>query len=160
MEERPDQDAQQSSPEPSQKRCPFCAEVIQAAAIKCRYCGSDLSPPPNEEVSYWGYSYSLGTSKDPPAYHIWEKDAASTSTPVETRQKDEQGWGEIWEIFSAKERVQWTNKPDVPTCPHCSCINIVRITGADKAGSALLVGVFALGKMTKSFECLNCRYRW
>jgi hypothetical protein len=28
------------------KRCPFCAEEIKAAAIKCKHCQSDLSENP------------------------------------------------------------------------------------------------------------------
>lgn len=31
-----------SSLEPDEKVCPFCAEVIKAAAVKCRFCQSDL----------------------------------------------------------------------------------------------------------------------
>ncbi len=31
---------------PDEKVCPYCAEVIKAAAVKCRYCQSELTDVP------------------------------------------------------------------------------------------------------------------
>lgn len=45
-------------------------------------------------------------------------------------------------------------------CPNCSSSNVNKISGASKVGSAVMFGVFAAGKLTKSYECKSCKFKW
>ena len=45
-------------------------------------------------------------------------------------------------------------------CPTCKSANVEKISTKSKVGSALLLGIFSVGKLTKTFKCLDCGYRW
>ena len=45
-------------------------------------------------------------------------------------------------------------------CPNCKSTNVGKISAASKVGSAALFGVFSVGKLTKTYQCKSCGYRW
>ena len=45
-------------------------------------------------------------------------------------------------------------------CPNCGSLDTKKISGASKVGSAVMFGIFSMGKITKTYECNQCGYRW
>jgi hypothetical protein len=49
---------------------------------------------------------------------------------------------------------------NTPHCPICNSTKIQKISMGSKVGSAALFGIFAIGKLNKTFECLDCGYKF
>jgi len=54
------------------------------------------------------------------------------------------------------------SKPETnnPKCPSCGASDFEKISFKNKAGSALVFGIFSLGHVAKTFKCKSCGYKW
>ena len=58
---------------------------------------------------------------------------------------------------SAREKVKTDNRLN---CPTCGSAKVIRIPGLSKATWVALQGVYSIGKISKTFQCMNCGYKW
>lgn len=47
-------------------------------------------------------------------------------------------------------------QPNIPKCPICGSTDLSKITATQKAGKAVLFGLFAAGDMSKTWKCNKC----
>jgi hypothetical protein len=80
------------------RKCPFCAEAIQAAAAVCRHCGEQV-PSEFQAIHRKGNRFLLGTDSSD-RYAVWERSGGRLATFERT----EAGWKEAWECFHANEQ--------------------------------------------------------
>lgn len=51
-----------------------------------------------------------------------------------------------------------TNK--IITCPNCKSKNVAKISVGSKVVAGAAFGLFAIGKISKTWQCKECNYKW
>lgn len=65
------------------------------------------------------------------------------------------------EVDKRRKELEWklAHPPQIPRCPTCQSSDIHHISGTERVGSVITLGLFSK-KINKSFKCNNCGYTW
>ena len=67
---------------------------------------------------------------------------------------------EFNEFIRVETKIEQVKQEVMIKCPNCGSINTKKISGVSKVGSVALFGIFSVGKLTKTYQCNKCDYRW
>lgn len=147
--------------------CPECGKEVSDKCTQCIHCGYPL-------VSYKcvinGVEYDFETefAMAQASGTDWARAVGAVRKKTLLTLSD--GW-DLVDIMRKTKKVPPTFSPEFGldplmiekyqkgpsvSCPYCHSTNTRKISGASKAGSVAVFGVFGMGKASKQWHCNNC----
>jgi len=127
----------------------------------CNWCGGIFIELPISEEEYEENTHS----KDSLHYSNHQCQQYKSSIykkyieHLDTLDKNCQAFKNNQIVMNEVPRYTIKEKP-VIKCPTCGSTNVEKISTANKIGSALAIGVFSIGHISKTFRCKKCGYKW
>lgn len=132
--------------------------------IKCPECNKEISNL-SEICVYCGFPIKEHINKSAPPIIKYEKCPVCQNkdfkydevTGLVNCKQCGCAVGENKYIFEQyRKNIKSKQNLNLPKCPYCNSTNIKKISAASKAGSAVLFGIFATGKINKQWHCNHC----
>ena len=123
--------------------CLDCGQILNSNELICRYCGSDNT---TDEISKYHITFGdlvkiEKISKN--GNFILEMVKLKNENPIEYELKMQ----------------QFKQVKNQPHCPTCQSTNIRKISTGKRAVSILGFGILS-NSIGKTYECLDCKYKW
>lgn len=126
------------------KICPVCRSLYPEDFTKCDKCDEELID--NEVYKKWNDNQRNKYMKK------YKSKYNSNSSSVTISKAS-------MPVQSALKTSLTNQQANIPTCPTCGSTNVRPISTTKKATGFVFAGVFS-SNFGKSYECLQCKYKW
>ncbi len=129
------------------KICPLCQTVFENENIEhCPECYDKIKSMPN-----WMPKAEMGL-QDYDEYMALQ-DRLNDPNSVEGKRLNKM------KAQLQPQNNHYTESENIPKCPTCGSTNVRPISSLNRAGSMFMWGIMS-SKIGKTYECLNCKYKW
>lgn len=133
--------------------CPKCGRFSEGTPyyLKCDYCGNTMA--------------QTDLTMDEWISVLMKKDAFSFVEDMANKYGNNQFSEEMFNARMGRNHSnsnvskQKKEETNVPKCPTCGSTKIRKISGTKRAASILGFGILS-NNIGKTYECLNCKYKW
>lgn len=158
--------------------CPQCGEIdgsckdnYDCPHAKCIRCGCDMIPTEYKVSIIYKMLEGRPSDYDKFKEELREKYTLNNDLfnaekyqsvlkyEQERRDKHIVATDEDYEKEKLKQNQENLRKQNSPKCPTCGSANIKKISTSKKISGGLMFGLFSIN-VRKTFECLNCKYKW